>query len=388
MRILMPLLVLLAVIIGSACGKTERLVIGGAPSSATFGPCTVTVTPPVQTIPRDGGSFHVTVTGPCQWTAASDVDWITVTHGQGADVGTVTFDVEPNPGAERAGQLRIADTPVTVTQAGPECAYRVEPGAFVVSAAAAVLKATVTTDPSCTWSVSTGTPWIEIRTSTGTGPREMLFAVAEHTDTNADRDGTITIAGQVVRVVQEAVEPPPCAYVLHGPAEAVSFEGGTVSVDVSTGTHCSWSPISHDSWITPASGTHEGPGTALFVVAGNELLARTGHVTIGTATLAIQQQEAPVECGYEVSLDPPTISADGGQVRLEVSTDPRCPWSASPSVEWIEAPGVSHFGSGSVSLTVSVNDSFSPRSGRIVVGNTEVVLQQEGIATFFVPRER
>ncbi len=385
MRSLTPAVVLAAALVAPACGTTEPLTIAGAPSAAA-GLCTVTVTPLVQTIPRDGGSFHVVVTGPCQWSATSEADWIAVTHGQGADVGSVTFDVQPNSGGERQGRLRVAGTPVTVTQAGPECSYRVAPDAFDVSAESALLQATVETDPACSWTVSSGTPWIEARTSVGSGPRGVVFAVSEHTGTGEDRQGAITIAGQIVRVVQAAVEPPPCTYVLSGPAAPVAWEGGTVNVAVSTGGHCSWSPVSRDAWITATPGEHTGPGSAQFSVAPNEALARTGRVTIGSTTIAIQQEEAPIECGFDVSLLPATIPADGGTVRLQVSTDPRCSWSASANVGWIQVPAGSRRGSATLSLAVGVNDSFNPRTGRIAVEHTTVTLEQDGIASEFRTR--
>ena len=65
------------------------------------------------------GAILVIVSGPCTWTAASDVGWITLTSGaSGTGGGLVQFVVAPNGGSARTGSLTIAGRRYEVTQGG------------------------------------------------------------------------------------------------------------------------------------------------------------------------------------------------------------------------------------------------------------------------------
>ena len=74
---------------------------------------------------RDGdegtanGSNLVIVTGACTWTAASDVDWITITSAtSGIGNGLVQFVAAPNNGPARTGTLTIGGRRYQVSEAG------------------------------------------------------------------------------------------------------------------------------------------------------------------------------------------------------------------------------------------------------------------------------
>lgn len=63
------------------------------------------------------GSFQITSGANCAWSATSLVPWITITNGNGTGNGTVNFNVAPNTGAARSGQiLRTSDSFYTITQ--------------------------------------------------------------------------------------------------------------------------------------------------------------------------------------------------------------------------------------------------------------------------------
>ena len=70
----------------------------------------------------EGGTFNFTVTAPanCDFSAVSNVNWITVTSGNpGSGNGTVTFSVSANSGGlPRGGLIRIAGQNFSVSQTG------------------------------------------------------------------------------------------------------------------------------------------------------------------------------------------------------------------------------------------------------------------------------
>jgi hypothetical protein len=78
------------------------------------------VSPAGQSFPSiaSGGSVYVTGSG-CNWTAASNASWITVSSsGSGTGNGTVKYTVAANAsGSPRTGMLTVAGQPVIVSQA-------------------------------------------------------------------------------------------------------------------------------------------------------------------------------------------------------------------------------------------------------------------------------
>ena len=81
--------------------------------------CTYRLVPPfLEYDAKSGnGAVLVIVSGPCTWTAASTVDWITMTSGlSGVGDVVVPFVVAPNGGPARTGFVRIAGENYTVRQ--------------------------------------------------------------------------------------------------------------------------------------------------------------------------------------------------------------------------------------------------------------------------------
>ncbi len=98
---------------GSGSPRTGTLTIAGQTFTVTQAgaPCVASISPVVRTFPPGGGTGSVTVTIPsgCNWTAASNVAWVTIASGQsGSGNGTVTYSVDANSGLPRIGTLTIA----------------------------------------------------------------------------------------------------------------------------------------------------------------------------------------------------------------------------------------------------------------------------------------
>jgi hypothetical protein len=102
--------------------RAGTATVAGLPVTVSqASPCTFVLVPPLLTYDSRGGNgaVLVIVTGGCTWTAASTVDWITMTSGtSGSGDGVVQFTVAPNPGQSRTGIVAIAGQSYTVTQSG------------------------------------------------------------------------------------------------------------------------------------------------------------------------------------------------------------------------------------------------------------------------------
>jgi len=86
------------------------------------GACSFAIAPTSQSFSGNGGAGNVGVTAPngCNWTAASNAGFITITSGtSGSGNGTVNYTVSANPGStSRTGTMTIAGQTFNVTQAG------------------------------------------------------------------------------------------------------------------------------------------------------------------------------------------------------------------------------------------------------------------------------
>ncbi len=109
----------LLLVMTSGCGQSS------SPTNPTPS-CSYAISPMSQSVPAGGGTFSATVnsTAACNWTAAADVSWITITSGSaGTKTGTITYSVPANAGVVRTGTIAArvgaaASTTLSVIQAG------------------------------------------------------------------------------------------------------------------------------------------------------------------------------------------------------------------------------------------------------------------------------
>ena len=113
--------------------RTGTLTVAGQTVTVTQDgtTCSFGVSPTAATLTSAAGSSTTGVTAPggCNWTAASNAAWLSVTGGaSGSGDGTVTFSAAANPStAQRVGTLTVAGQTVTVTQTGIGCTFGVSP---------------------------------------------------------------------------------------------------------------------------------------------------------------------------------------------------------------------------------------------------------------------
>ncbi|PYT03997.1 MAG: hypothetical protein DMF60_16665 [Acidobacteria bacterium] len=91
--------------------------------------CTYSISPASQNTSATGGTGTVMVTAAagCNWTAASNAGFITITSGaSGSGNGTVGYSVAANTGAARMGSMTIAGQSFTVNQEAG-CGFSIAP---------------------------------------------------------------------------------------------------------------------------------------------------------------------------------------------------------------------------------------------------------------------
>jgi hypothetical protein len=154
------------------------------------------------------GSFGVTTSSGCSWTATNNVSWITITAGaSGTGSGSVSYTVDANSSTNsRSGSITVQSHTFTVTQAGMGCAYAVSATSTNVSASAASGSFGVTTSNGCAWAANTGSAWIHT-SSSGTGNGTVSYTVDANSSTNS-RSGSITVQSHTFTVTQDGAPTP------------------------------------------------------------------------------------------------------------------------------------------------------------------------------------
>jgi hypothetical protein len=102
--------------------RTDTIIVAGQTFTVTQAaviPCTYAINPTSVSVDdrQREATVAVVTAGGCEWTATSNVPWITVTSGvSGTGSGSVGYRVDRNRGGSRTGTLTIAGRTFTVSQ--------------------------------------------------------------------------------------------------------------------------------------------------------------------------------------------------------------------------------------------------------------------------------
>lgn len=158
-----------------------------------------------------------------------------------------------------------------------------------------------------------------------------------------------------------------------------SVSGSTGIVNVtSTGSKCTWTAVSNDSFITVNSGSSgTGNGTVGFTVAANpNSKQRTGTITIAGKTFSVSQDGT--NCSYSIAPTSQNLTPAASTKSVNVTTSAGCAWTATsndPSFLSINS-GASGTGNGTVTYTIAANSTAAPRTGTLTIaGQTFTVTQ-------------
>jgi hypothetical protein len=290
--------------------NTNFTLTSGVTCSYTFSPTSYYFAPG-----GGAGSFSVTNTAGCGWSAVSNAAWISVTSGSGTGNGTVYFAVAANAGAARSGTISIGSTSLTVNQTASTCTYTVSPTSQSFTAGGGSGSVSVTPKKGCGWSAWSNASWITITAgSSGTANGTVSYSVAANT--GAARTGTLTVGGVTVTVSQS------CGTSISPGSQTIASAGGTGSVSVSSISGCSWTATSSVSWIQITAGSSgSGNGTVSYSVSPLVGAQRTGTLTIGGNTFTVTQtgtvSSNPVPT--LTSLSPASIKAGSAGFTLTVT---------------------------------------------------------------------
>jgi hypothetical protein len=337
-----------------------------------------------------GGASNIVVTAGtnCDWMAASNNSFITITAGNtGLGNGTVSYTVAANISSnELTGTITVAGQTYTITEAGVTCAFLLDStnADFDVGGGSSNILVTAN-GTNCAWTAVSNSGFITITAgSSGAGNGTVSYTVATNTDTIV-QTGSMTIAGQTYTVTEPASA---CAFTLNFTNANLTADGASGDIPfTANGTNCAWTAVSNDSFITitngPSGTSGVGNGTVTVAVATNtETVARTGTLTIAGQTFTITEDAAA--CAF--SLDPTSanFSAAGGSSNVVViANGTNCDWIAASNSGFIAiTDGTNGLGSGTVSYTVAANTGTA-RTVTMTIADQTFTAHQAGATLDF-----
>ena len=298
----------------TVAGRTVTLLQEGSQPPAV--PCEFTVSPARLDVPASGlGPTVITVTktqgATCLWVLRNSVDWVTITGSQsGEGSATFTITVAPNPNSTGRGtQVDLSANPngpgVRISQAGtgpsPQCSFSLSPSQLTVPAAGGTFTINVTqaSGPPCAWSAEQiNSPFVTFTGATsGTGSGSFTINVAPNT--LVARGGVVVVngVGGPALIINQPGTSTGCTYTLGSTQLNLTAAGipapSFTTIRLMGQGNCVWTATASASWLSfdPMSGTMPPSGfwDLPLTVAANTGGARTGTITIGNATLTINQ---------------------------------------------------------------------------------------------------
>jgi hypothetical protein len=348
--------------------------------------CGVTLSTSNDPVEAGGGTRTVSVTTnpECAWTATADVAWISeLAPISGQGTAGVQFRAAANPNTTaREGGITVNDQRAIVRQAAASCQIQlaIDDAQFAAAGGAAIVK--VTAPGGCIWTASSTASWIILTPPvSGSGAGTLSVTVAQNT--GGARSGTILVGNadlsisQIVATGSPAPPAPGCGISLQPTSVSMPAAGGGSSVAVTTNAGCAWTAVSQAPWITitpPAGGS--GSGSKAFTVAANiSATPRSGTMTIGGATLTVNQAGAP--CVPAINPTSQSIAGAGGAgTPVAVTAVPGCTWTSASNAAWLTiTAGASGIGNGTAGFNVAANPSTNRTGTLTIAGQTFTVNQ-------------
>ena len=366
----------------SGPARSGSLSIAGRTFTVNQGAdCTISLSSSSATVAAGGatGAFDVRTAAGCAWTAASNASWLTVTAGASGDGnGNVRYAAAANSGPQRTGTIGAGGQTFTVRQdAG--CSFSISPASQNVGSGGGNASVAVNAPAGCPWNAESSVPWIGISSgSSGSGNGTVQLAIGANTD--AERRGTGTIAGQTFTIVQGSG----CTFSIAPASQGVPSSGGSGSFSVNAAGACAWTATANASWIAITSGSSgTGAGTVQFTAAANTGGARSGTITTAGQTFTVTQDTG---CNAVVAPDTLGAPAAGGSQNVSVTTAAECSWTAVSNASWIVIAGdQNRSGNGTVQLDVRSNDGPARSGTATIAGRTVAVNQDAGCTISIAP---
>ncbi|MBQ6081464.1 MAG: BACON domain-containing protein [Bacteroidales bacterium] len=324
------------------------------------------------------GKGTVVIESNLQWTASSDVEWITVDNGFGNHKGTFEFFVAANTTPnERSGKITITSndgivsTTVLVRQTseGTQLVLGKDKVSFT-KYAGEYLMSIACNGP---WEVASSADWCTVDPDSGDGNGAFKITVEEN-NTGADRVATITVLTEAdgkteVHQIEVSQSASNAALVVSPESQTLTAEAGQFTLNVTTkGT---WTASVDSDWLTLSE--TEGSNDNLITVTatandtGRERIAvitfTTGPENENRVTRQVVVRQAAVDFYLDVPVTDYPLSLEEQTIEIPyVLEGSNVTVTASSSSKWMTVASVAD---GVATINVAENTTAIAREGVI-----------------------
>jgi hypothetical protein len=338
--------------------------------------------------------------GGAGWSAAANVDWLSVSPSSGAGGGTATVSWSAHIGSStRSGTATIAGSVFTVNQkdiSDSSCtSFSISPTSSSPSSSSGTQLVTITGLPTgCiggSWNASSNADWITLSASSGSGPAASV--TASWTSTEASRSGTASIAGNSYTVNQQG--PSSCG-ALPNPA-SVAFSA-TCTTGCPAGQTITFYPALFGYALQSCDTVTWSFGDG----SPNKTGSSVGHAYASSGTYSVRMtisnstnpsgvsvtQSVVIGSGvatcssFDVSPSTVSTSQASGSRTVSVTGSPSgCSggsWAAVANASWLTVSPASGTGSGNVVVSWPQYSGEQARAGTATIANKTVTVSQAG----------
>ena len=336
----------------------------------------------------------------CRYGVRGNPTWIGVRPANVAGDGSVTVTVDPNTGSSTlSGTVTIGGTTVPVDVPPPACTFQVEYTSREVADDAGQYDVSVTASAAtCRWSMTSHAGWLDVRTPNRTGSTHGTYRTRDNIG-SPERIGTMTVAGHTVTITQRGSEPPPppppppppngCPNAPAVQPESVSLASAAEQSDQVTlqqAETCRYAVTETLDWLRVSPSTVAGNGVVTLTTetANDMASARSGTVTIGSATITVSQ--CPASPTRVTHSSPVRVPDTGRTFVIGVPYPSDCRWPVADDQDWITPNRSTIAGYEKVPITVQPNDGAT-RSGTVRFGELTVSIVQEPLSRLSEKRD-
>ncbi|HEX7705356.1 MAG TPA: PKD domain-containing protein [Thermoanaerobaculia bacterium] len=340
--------------------------------------------------------------GGAGWSAAPNVNWLSVSPSSGAGSGSTTVSWTTHTGTStRNGTATIAGSTFTVNQkdiSDSSCtSFSISPTSASPNTNSGSQQVSIAGLPAgCiggSWNATSNASWITLSASSGSGPTANVTASWTSNTGTSSRSGTATIAGNTYTVNQQG--PSSCGPL--PPASLVDFSA-TCTTGCPVGQTITFYPALFGYAIQPCdtvswnfgdgtSGTgSNGVGHAYSAGGTYSVTMRISNSTNpnGVSNTRNVVVGSGVATCSSFNVAPSTLSAgqSSGSSTVSVTGSPSgCSggsWSTVPNANWLSVSPASGTGSGNVTVSWSAYSGEQTRSGTVAIANRSVTVNQAG----------
>ena len=341
---------------------------------ATTEAAMLTLLPAMLDFTAAGETKPVTITSNVEWTATSDMSWLTISgtamgtgNGsisvvateQAAAVGrTATITVETTGGLGRT---------VSVTQAAAVEALTLSDASLDFTAAGETKQLTITSNAE--WTATSDMSWLTISGTTMDTGNGSISVVAAEQIAVVGRTATITVtAGALTQMV--SISQIAAAAELSLSPLTLSFIAAGETKSVTITSNAEWTATSDMSWLTISGTTMDTGNGSISVVAAEQIavVGRTATITVTAGALTQMVSVSQIAAAAELSLSPLTLSFIAAGETKSVTITSNAEWTATSDMSWLTISGTTmDTGNGSISVVATEQTAAVDRTATITV---------------------